>query len=275
MTDHPNPAPLSVIIPAYRAEGTIDRALASVAAQSIKPYEVIVVDDGSPDGTLKAAQGMSDSMGSIKLKIIGQENKGAGAARNRALQEASQEYVAFLDADDTWKPDKLKRIKELVKDDHEVNCLLHWEEYIRADGSVTILEHGINYDENLLIPKQLYRNNFLSTSAVVCNRSLLKEVGGFDASLPNGQDYDLWLKMSPMMKIIIIPDILGNYIEEATSITARAYHKRIRAEILILWRHREKGTMLLFLRKLIRILLSKQWFYTFRNLIFQKEQHSN
>ena len=268
---------VAVVCPTYNSAAYINRTLDTLLSQKELPEEIIFSDDGSQDKTVEIIEKnrFKFTQAGVELIILQNLHEGPGAARNHGISETSQQWIAFLDADDTWKPDKLKRIKELVKDDHEVNCLLHWEEYIRADGSVTILEHGKNYDENLQIPKQLYRNNFLSTSAVVCNRSLLKEVGGFDASLPNGQDYDLWLKMSPMMKIIIIPDILGNYIEEATSITARPYYKRIRAEILILWRHREKGTMLLFLRKLIRILLSKQWFYTFRNLIFQKEQHSN
>jgi glycosyltransferase involved in cell wall biosynthesis len=268
---------ISVVCPTFNCESYIERTLDTLLSQIVIPEEVIFSDDGSQDNTVNIIEKYRSRYvkAGIKLKVLQNPHEGPGAARNHGISSTSQTWIAFIDADDTWKPEKLKRIKQIIKEFQGVNCILHWEEYIRTNGNTTTLEHGNNYDNNFSNSEQLYRNNFLSTSAVVFRRSILLEYGGFDETLPNGQDYDLWLKLSPVMNIKIIPEILGSYIEEATSITARAYHKRIRAELLILWRHRKKGTMLLFLRKLIRILLSKQWFYTFRNLIFQKELHSN
>src|SRR5689334_16148853 len=91
-------------MPAYRAAGTIARALHSIAQQTMKPRAVVVVDDGSDDGTVAAA---NVPLGDIALTIITQAHAGAGAARNRALAAATTEYVAFLDADDEWLPEKL------------------------------------------------------------------------------------------------------------------------------------------------------------------------
>ena len=102
-------AGISVIVPAYRAAGTIGRALASVADQTLRPLEVIVVDDGSDDGTLEAAKSSAGLLGDIRLTVLHQYHGGAGAARNRAIMEAAGHYVAFLDADDEWLPAKLER----------------------------------------------------------------------------------------------------------------------------------------------------------------------
>ena len=92
----PGFADVSVIIPAYRAARTIGRALASVAAQSLKPMEAVLVDDGSDDGTAEIAIGLAAEMNGVRLKVIQQNNMGPGAARNRALDEARCSWAAFL-----------------------------------------------------------------------------------------------------------------------------------------------------------------------------------
>ena len=241
------------------------------------PGEVIFSDDGSQDGGLKIIEQNRDrfTQVGIDLMILLNPHEGPGAARNHGIFATKLPWIAFLDADDTWEPEKIKRVRQAIKKSPEVNCILHWEKYVRADGSLTTLEHGKNYEQNFSISKQLYRNNFLSTSAVVCRRSLLLEAGCFDVTLPNGQDYDLWLKMSPMMKIKIISEILGNYLEEADSITARPYYKRFISNLRIVWRHRDKGNICVMLWKIMRVLISKQWFYTLRNLLQNKATHSH
>jgi teichuronic acid biosynthesis glycosyltransferase TuaG len=102
-------ADVSVIIPAYRAAETIGRALRSVAGQTVTPREIVIVDDGSDDDTAKVARRYADLLAPSALRVVTQPNLGAGAARNRALAEATQPLVAFLDADDEWLPEKLER----------------------------------------------------------------------------------------------------------------------------------------------------------------------
>ena len=129
------------------------------------------------------------------------------------------------------------------------------------------MRHGHNYfqsDKPLL--EQLYQRNFLSTSAIVCKNSLIKNVGGFDVTLPNAQDYDLWLKMAKKMRLTIIPIVLGEYVEEPNSITSRPYYKRIWAEIRIAFRYKNQVSVILFINKMLKIILSIQWFYTLYNL---------
>ena len=106
----PEFADVSVIVAAYQAAGTIGRALRSIAGQTLKPREVVVVDDGSSDGTFEAAESEAPNMNGIELRVFKTwENHGAGAARNRAIAESREPTLAFLDADDEWLPEKLER----------------------------------------------------------------------------------------------------------------------------------------------------------------------
>ena len=107
-------APVGVVIPAFNAAETIRRGLLSVAAQSLKPAQVVVVDDGSTDGTESIARACSSEMPGIELLVVRQDNAGAGAARNRGVAEVSQPYIAFLDADDEWLSAKLKRSMDIL-----------------------------------------------------------------------------------------------------------------------------------------------------------------
>ena len=192
---------IAVVCPTYNSVGYINQTLDTILSQQDPPEEVIFSDDGSEDNVLTIIEQNQDrfTQAGIELKVLHNPHEGPGAARNHGILATNLPWIAFLDADDTWKPEKLKRIRQIIKKFPEINCILHWEEYVRADGSVTTLEHGKNYEQNISISKQIYLNNFLSTSAVVCRRSLILEVGCFDVTLPNGKDYDLWLKMSSML----------------------------------------------------------------------------
>ena len=268
---------IAVVCPTYNSAAYINRTLDTLLSQIVTPEEVFFSDDGSQDNTVEIIEKNREQFTQvgIELKVLNNLHEGPGAARNHGILATKLPWIAFLDADDTWKPEKLKRVRQTIKKYPDFNCILHWEEYVRVDGSVTTLEHGENFQQNLPVSKQLYRNNFLSTSAVVCRRSLLQEVGCFDVTLPNGQDYDLWLKMSPMVKIKIIPEILGSYLEVATSITARPYYKRFFSYLRIALRHRDKGNIWVLLWKIVRILISKQWFYTLNNLLQRKANHNH
>ena len=268
---------IAVVCPTYNSAAYINRTLETLLSQQDFPEEIIFSDDGSQDKTIEIIEQNRERFrqAGIELKVLYNLHEGPGATRNHGIFATALPWIAFLDADDTWNPEKLKQVRQLIKMSSEVNCILHWEEYVRTDGRVTTLKHGKNYHRDISLSNQLYRYNFLSTSAVVCRRSLLQKTGGFDETLPNGQDYELWLRMSPLMQLVILPEILGCYREEQDSITARPYYKRIQAEFRIAWRHRDKGNISVLLWKLLRISFSKQWYYTFRNLFNAQKQHSS
>ena len=129
-------APVSVIIPAFNAAKSIERALRSVALQTLPPSEVIVVDDGSSDDTTAVAKAMQDEFHETQLVVISQPNKGAGAARNRAVEAATELYVAFLDADDEWEVEFLHTIINLKK--HFVGAAVFSTNYFFCNQTIMV-----------------------------------------------------------------------------------------------------------------------------------------
>lgn len=267
---------ISVVCPTYNSDNYIQRTIDSLVDQSIVADEIIFSDDGSVDNTIKILKKNESKFTNSNTKIIILKNihKGPGAARNAGIVNATYPWIAFLDADDIWHRQKLEIVKKHINNFSEKNFFIHWEKYVRAEGNSSVLKHGIEYSENYSLSKQLYKKNFFSTSAVICKKNLLKEVGLFDTTLPNAQDYDLWLKLTPIINLQIIPEFLGTYIEEKNSITARPYYKRVISEIRIALRHKNKGGIKLFTIKLFKIVFSKQWFYSLFNLIFNQKKHN-
>ncbi|MBT7943959.1 MAG: glycosyltransferase family 2 protein, partial [Alphaproteobacteria bacterium] len=127
---------VSVIVAAYQAADTITRTLTSIAAQTLKPVEVVVVDDGSTDATFKTAQAFEPQMNGIQLRVVRMDaNQGAGAARNHAIEESTCGTLAFLDADDEWLPEKLERsMAHLMGSNY---CLIA-HDYWTGDGDAAV-----------------------------------------------------------------------------------------------------------------------------------------
>jgi glycosyltransferase involved in cell wall biosynthesis len=251
---------ISVVCPTYNSSTYIRRTLVTIIDQHHLPEQVVFSDDGSEDDTTDIILAFKKDFQhkGIDFILLKNTHQGPGAARNHGILSANQPWIAFLDSDDSWKPNKLKRVFETIREDSGLNCVLHWEEYLRLDGFIQQLKHGEDIDFVGDISSQLYQKNFLSTSAIVCRKSLIDQVGFFDISLPNGQDYELWLRMSPWLKLQIIPELLGVYIEEPKSITARPYYKRLPSELKIAWKHRDKTSNILLIIKLVRLFVNKQ-----------------
>ena len=218
----PEAADVSVIIPAYRARATIGRALESIAAQTLKPCEAIVVDDGSDDGTYEAATAQASALDGINAKVLRQEHRGAGAARNRALMEAACRYVAFLDADDEWLPDKLERSMERLAG---TDYVLVAHDYLRLDpdGTEAVVECSKRFSAGGDAYVSLYERGYMPTCTVVALRSEVQAAGGFDTTLASGQDFELWLAMlkEPGTRFLVFGDALARYHIQRDGITSR------------------------------------------------------
>lgn len=124
--DTDNRAPVSVVVPCFRCADTIDGAVASVAAQTVPPTEVLLVDDGSHDGTLERLHEVARSYPSGWVKVFSMpRNGGPSAARNRGWNHATQPWIAFLDADDSWHPQKLALQREVLARDPQIALIAH------------------------------------------------------------------------------------------------------------------------------------------------------
>jgi glycosyltransferase involved in cell wall biosynthesis len=220
-------ADVTVIVPAYRAGETIARALESVVAQTLPPRAVVVVDDGSPDDTFGHAEAMRTRMNGIELKVIRQDNAGAGAARNRALAEATTRYVAFLDADDEWLPEKLKRsMAQMEAGDY---VLVAHDSIEVRDGCETRLDCAARFRSYADAPfVGLYRRGFIDTTTVVARRNAVMVAGGFDTTLANGQDFALWLAMlaRPDARFLVFDEVLSRYHITSDSIMSHVERRR-------------------------------------------------
>jgi glycosyltransferase involved in cell wall biosynthesis len=229
-------AEISVIIPAYRSAKTIGRALTSIAGQTVRPREVIVVDDGSDDGTAEVARSFADRINGAKLMVIEQENHGAGAARNRGLEAASEKWVAFLDADDEWVPEKLERSLDVMA---ETGAVLVSHDFIRVeDGKMQKIDCARHFKNHRAPFIALYLRGNIATSTVLVERRLVDQAGCFDHQLPSGQDIDLWLAITARkdVRFHIFGEALARYHVTADSISSRTAERR-RCAMIILLRH--------------------------------------
>ena len=215
MTDF---AAVGVVIPAYNAADTIERALRSIAVQTVRPAQVIVVDDGSSDGTKAAALACQDFMEGIELLVIWQENAGAGSARNRGVAEVDQPYVAFLDADDEWLPKKLER-SMAVLEEGAFDLVAH-DFLAYQDGSDQLVEASKYFTRTDEPLTELYIRGYIPSITVVVRRDLINQVSGFDVALPNAQDFDLWLAMllQPGVRFVVFDEPLARYRQGPTGI---------------------------------------------------------
>ncbi len=229
-------ADVSVIVPAWRAAATIGRALASIAAQTVTPKEVIVADDGSDDGTAEAAEAAGRMLSRSRFVLLRTPHGGAGAARNAALKVARGELVAFLDADDEWLPAKIERsLPHFAADD--IVLVSHDYALVAKDREIpgNCARHFLRARDPAVA---LFQRNFIATSTVVARRAAVLGAGGFDSGLPSAQDYDLWLALvlRPGARFRVFSEDLARCHVMPESITSRT-EERCRCSMVVLKRH--------------------------------------
>lgn len=184
---------ISVIIPTYNTAKYLPEAIESVLAQTYTDLELIVIDDGSTDNTKEVVAPFLD-----RIEFIETENYGPSKARNRAIRESSGEYVAFLDADDFWYPDKLDRQMTLFSKNRQYS-LLHSDAsetrpYLSQEDSTWF--SGKKHIKAGLAFSELLKQCFIILSSVIVKRECLERVGVFDEKLKCWEGYDLWLRIA-------------------------------------------------------------------------------
>lgn len=188
---------VSVIIPVYNRPDTIIRAIDSVLKQTQQPAEVIVVDDGSTDDTANIVRHRYP-----EIVLLTQSQRGVSAARNRGIAYASGRWIALLDSDDEWLPEKLEQ--QLVAINREPACrFCHCDELWVRNG-VRVNPKKIHQKYGGLIYHHCLPRCVVSPSAVMLRQDLLDEFGPFDESLPACEDYDYWLRTCATESVLYV-----------------------------------------------------------------------
>lgn len=221
-----NASTVSVVIPAYNVRDHIGEAIRSVLIQNFEELEIIVVDDGSTDGT---AEFVAAEFPNVQL--LCKENGGAASARNLGMRKSLGEFIAFLDADDVWLPGKLRAQITYMQERPDVGLVCGGFSFWTAD------EAGVFPDPTSLYPgvgevsaepdhagwgyHKLLISNFVWTSTVVMRRWLVDRIGQYDEKLRLGQDYDYWLRASRETEIHRLGGVMALYRRHSGSATAR------------------------------------------------------
>ncbi len=179
---------ISVVIPSYNRVAVLIRAIDSVLTQTSAVDEIIVVDDGSDDDTRAQVTRQYPD-----IKYIYQQNSGVSAARNRGIEQSKSSWIAFLDSDDSWLPQKVERIRS-AQQQHREYVLYHSDEiWVRKGVRVNAMNK--HRKSGGWIFQQCLQLCVISPSAVVIKSELFNAVGLFDESMPACEDYDLWLRI--------------------------------------------------------------------------------
>jgi len=199
-----------IVIPVFNSANTVSRAVESALAQSFDcPFEIVAVNDGSTDSTAEILKRYRD-----RVRILGQQNRGPAAARNAAVAQSRAEYIAFLDADDAFMPDKLARTVSRLASNHDAVMLFHDAIVLNRDGGEVAQSYV--WPERAHAPsmaEMLAQWWPIVPSTVVMRRATFEACGGFceEFKMPGYEDPDLWIRARQYGDFIYLPERLAYY----------------------------------------------------------------
>jgi glycosyltransferase involved in cell wall biosynthesis len=222
---------VSIIIPTFNRLKFLQRAIASIEAQSYQNYEIIIVDDASTDETQAYLQKSKHK--SVHLS----ENRGVSYARNRGLALAQGTLISFLDSDDQWHEDKLLHQVSFHQEHPEVRCSFGIEKWFRNNKPI---QRPLKYEAPSKVTfEQLLEFTYIGPSSVMIERNLIHDLGGFDESLAVCEDFDLWLRITQKTAMylanhVMIDKYAGDYEQLSRSVLSLE-PSRVKA----LWKHKD------------------------------------
>ena len=192
---------ISVVIPTYNRRQTIGRSIDSILNQTLFPSEIIVVDDGSTDGTSDYIQSNFPS-----IRLLQQPNKGVSSARNMGIRSSNSDWVALLDSDDEWFPKKLEKQVMTLSQNLDIKFCHTEEIWIRNGVRVNQMKKHQKYGGHIF--NKCLDMCRISPSSVLFHRSILDDVGYFDKDQKVCEDYDLWLRITAKYPVLYIDESL-------------------------------------------------------------------
>jgi glycosyltransferase involved in cell wall biosynthesis len=180
---------ISVIIPVYNVQDYIQKTLDSVQKQTKKIFEIIIIDDGSADKTLEI-------VAKYPVTLYQQKNQGPAAARNFGVSQAKGNWIAFLDGDDIWEPNKIESVLSEIQNNPDVELIsTNLVRGNEVEGWIPI-DFYSKYDFQHPFLSQIFRRNFIATSTVVVKKICFDKVSGFNPTLRIAEDLDLWIRLA-------------------------------------------------------------------------------
>ncbi|WP_159435682.1 glycosyltransferase family 2 protein [Salimicrobium salexigens] len=271
-----------MVIPLYNKEKHIKRAVDSVLKQTHSDFEIIVVDDGSIDSSVEEIS----SIKNCKLQVIQQKNAGVSVARNKGVSKANFDFIAFLDADDEWKPEFLETINRLINLFPMNGAYATSYEVIKGDGrSVPSTKNnsfrsgwegivGSYFKESIKAP-------LISASSVVIPKEVFNKLGGFPLGITRGEDLDMWCKIALNYNIVFSNKLLAKYHKDAENMATLKqleYNKSFMSYVeQILLKEKENGNNSIFFEEYMisRLILKARYLISVnknkeaRNLLYR------
>lgn len=231
---------VTVVIPTFKRADKLARALSSVDAQTQKPQKVIVIDDGSPyDAAAQIRETVERFRQSLKISlIVNSANRGANHSRNRGINLADTSYVAFLDSDDMWFPEKLAQQMEAISNakQQDARPVLSSTGRYRVTGSGQIIAK--QFGGHFFNETKIKRSNFIGTlSSVVVETAIAREVSGLDEKLQACQDWDFFIRLSRYVQYVGVAEPLCIYVDHGDDRISNGGRNRVRAHIRLLRLH--------------------------------------
>ena len=249
-----NPFDISVIIPTYNRKHTLDIALDSVLNQTITSSEIIVVDDGSTDGTSEWIDSKYPS-----VKLFRQKNQGVSSARNTGIKQAKGDWIALLDSDDEWLSNKLERQVQALQENSDILFCHTNEIWIRNGVRVNQMKKHQKYGGHIF--EKCLDMCRISPSSSLIHKSILEDVGLFDEKLKVCEDYDLWLRITAKYSVLFLDEPLiikyGGHEDQLSKVPEGIEQYRIQSLEKILLNgkltYKQKSQMIQMLKKKYRI----------------------
>ena len=212
----------SVVIPLYNKVGFIKNSLESVLKQTHQDFEVIIVNDGSTDGSKKVVETFKDP----RIQVLHQNNKGASAARNSGIEKAKNKWIALIDADDYWYPNHLEELNKMISMYPKANVICNNYEVLLNNKHLKQPTYSLNepfkaqYIQDYFEASQIDALGW--TSALGFTKKIFSDVGGFDEQIRSGQDTDLMIRLGLSSIIAFNPEVTACYITETENNLAKS-----------------------------------------------------